>query len=60
MKVEHTACAKSLREAEFESSGGIVPFVKAVGTRPRRDLNRKSFEAEEIFKAENQRSGLAR
>jgi hypothetical protein len=42
-------CAlRSLKESENKSSGGIVPW-RTHWSRPRKDLKRKHFEAEEIF-----------
>jgi hypothetical protein len=55
-----STCAKSLKESEFTSSGGIVPFVNTVGTDPGEVRTGRSFEAEESLKEENQRSGLRR
>jgi hypothetical protein len=42
------SCEKSLRESEFTSSGGIVPFVNTVGTDPGEARTGRSFGAEEI------------
>jgi hypothetical protein len=55
---------KSLRESEFTSSEGIVPFVHAVGTDPGEARTGRSFGAEKSLRrrtgGQDPREGFAK